>query len=194
MDLQVGLRKKDPAAGARMVPAENFLGFTHICGSIHKTGRFTVMRKTIGKRMAAKLKGIAQAHARAHSGYRRMAAGSRAGLLYLPRCAGELFAVAVVRHDVARSWWQAVRRRGQHVLRREVFDRIVAQYLPTPVILHPYPLERFSVKHPRQEPCALTLTSARTGPCGGCRATGIPTAISGELSVRRIKNAETDGY
>ena len=36
----------------------NFLGFTHICGSIHKTGRFTVMRKTIGKRMAAKLKAI----------------------------------------------------------------------------------------------------------------------------------------
>src|SRR5258706_7987532 len=36
----------------------NFLGFTHICGSIHKTGKFTVVRKTIGKRMAAKLKNI----------------------------------------------------------------------------------------------------------------------------------------
>jgi len=36
----------------------NFLGFTHICGVIHKTGRFTVKRKTVGKRMAAKLKAI----------------------------------------------------------------------------------------------------------------------------------------
>ena len=33
----------------------NFLGFTHICGTIYKTGRFTVRRKTVGKRMAAKL-------------------------------------------------------------------------------------------------------------------------------------------
>ena len=36
----------------------NFLGFTHICGTSHKTGYFTVQRKTIGKRMAAKLKDI----------------------------------------------------------------------------------------------------------------------------------------
>jgi len=34
----------------------NFLGFTHICGTNHKTGKFTVHRKTIGRRMAARLK------------------------------------------------------------------------------------------------------------------------------------------
>src|SRR5215472_7971046 len=34
----------------------DFLGFKHICGTVYKTGRFTVRRKTIGKRMAAKLK------------------------------------------------------------------------------------------------------------------------------------------
>jgi RNA-directed DNA polymerase len=38
----------------------NFLGFTHICGKNHKTGYFMVYRKTIGKRMAAKLKDIRQ--------------------------------------------------------------------------------------------------------------------------------------
>src|SRR5581483_5490302 len=36
----------------------NFLGITHICGTHHKTGKFTVKRQTIGKRMAAKLKEI----------------------------------------------------------------------------------------------------------------------------------------
>jgi group II intron reverse transcriptase/maturase len=36
----------------------NFLGFTHICGTNHQTGNFVVHRKTIGKRMAAKLKDI----------------------------------------------------------------------------------------------------------------------------------------
>jgi len=30
-----------------------------------------------------------------------------------------------------------------------VFDRIVAQHLPAPAILHPYPLERFCATHPR---------------------------------------------
>ncbi|HWO30305.1 MAG TPA: reverse transcriptase domain-containing protein, partial [Candidatus Acidoferrum sp.] len=34
----------------------DFLGFTHICGKTRKTGRFTVTRKTIRKRLAAKLK------------------------------------------------------------------------------------------------------------------------------------------
>jgi RNA-directed DNA polymerase len=38
----------------------NFLGFTHICGKNHKTGYFMVYRKTIGKRMAAKLKEVRQ--------------------------------------------------------------------------------------------------------------------------------------
>src|SRR5436190_768602 len=45
----------------------NFLGFTHICGTSHKTGYFTVHRRTIGKRMAAKLKEIrAQLRKRMH--------------------------------------------------------------------------------------------------------------------------------
>jgi RNA-directed DNA polymerase len=35
-----------------------FLGFTHICGATYRTGKFTIHRKTIGKRMAAKLKEI----------------------------------------------------------------------------------------------------------------------------------------
>ena len=35
----------------------NFLGFTHICSTSRK-GRFIVKRKTMGKRMAAKLKSI----------------------------------------------------------------------------------------------------------------------------------------
>jgi len=36
----------------------NFLGFTHICGTPHETGYFTVHRRTIGKRMAAKLQDL----------------------------------------------------------------------------------------------------------------------------------------
>jgi hypothetical protein len=33
----------------------DFLGFRHLCGTTRKTGRFIVKRKTIRKRLAAKL-------------------------------------------------------------------------------------------------------------------------------------------
>jgi len=36
----------------------NFLGFTHICGRTRRTGRFIVKRKTIPKRLSAKLKDL----------------------------------------------------------------------------------------------------------------------------------------
>ena len=57
-------RKRD---GKRKPESFDFLGFTHICSTIHQTGRFTVKRKTIGKRMAAKRKDIkAQLRRRMH--------------------------------------------------------------------------------------------------------------------------------
>jgi RNA-directed DNA polymerase len=131
----------------------NFLGFTHICGSIRKTGKFTVMRKTIGKRMAAKLKTIkAELRKRMHEPIRDTGEWLRAvvrGYFNYQAVPGNFPRLRSFRHDVIRSWWQAVRRRGQRTLSREVFDRIVTELLPAAAILHPYPLERFSAKHPR---------------------------------------------
>jgi RNA-directed DNA polymerase len=49
-------RKRD---GAGKPETFNILGFTHICSTIHKSGKFTVKRKTVGKRMTAKLQDIA---------------------------------------------------------------------------------------------------------------------------------------
>jgi RNA-directed DNA polymerase len=48
-------RKRD---GAGKPETFNFLGFTHICGTIWTSGKFTVHRKTVGKRMTAKLKDL----------------------------------------------------------------------------------------------------------------------------------------
>jgi hypothetical protein len=49
-------RKRD---GAGKPETFNFLGFTHICFTSWKSGKFTVKRKTVGKRMMAKLRSIA---------------------------------------------------------------------------------------------------------------------------------------
>jgi hypothetical protein len=47
----------------------NFLGFTHLCGTQHRTGRFTIHRRTMGKRLAAKLKDIhGELRRRMHAG------------------------------------------------------------------------------------------------------------------------------
>jgi len=131
----------------------NFLGFTHICGTIHKTGRFTVKRKTVGKRMAAKLKAIkVELRRRMHEPIQVIGEWLRAvvrGFFNYHAVPGNFPRLRSFRQDVIRHWWHAVRRRGQRSLRRAEFDRIVAQYLPTPAILHPYPLERFCAKHPR---------------------------------------------
>ena len=45
--------------GAGKPETFNFLGFTHICSTIHKSGKLTVKRKTAGKRMTAKLRDVA---------------------------------------------------------------------------------------------------------------------------------------
>jgi group II intron reverse transcriptase/maturase len=131
----------------------NFLGFTHICGSTHKTGRFAVMRKTIGKRMAAKLKAIkAELRKRMHEPIKDTGEWLRTvvrGYYNYYAVPGNFPRMRSFRHDVIRSWWQAVRRRSQRALRREAFDRIVALYIPAARIVHPYPLERFCAKHPR---------------------------------------------
>ena len=131
----------------------NFLGFTHICGTIHKTGRFTVMRKTIGKRMAAKLKSIkADLRRRMHEPIKDTGEWLRSkvqGYFNYHAVPGNFPRLRSFRHDVIRSWWQAVRRRGQRPLKRAAFERIVAQYIPAAKILHLYPMERFDAIHPR---------------------------------------------
>ena len=46
--------------GAGKPETFDFLGFTHICGKNRKTGSFEVRRKTVGKRLAKKLRDIKQ--------------------------------------------------------------------------------------------------------------------------------------
>jgi hypothetical protein len=51
-------------SGAGKPETFDYLGFTHICGTIWKSGKFTVKRKTVGKRMTGKLKAVKAAQAR----------------------------------------------------------------------------------------------------------------------------------
>ena len=70
----------------------NFLGFTHLCGTTRKTGRFIVKRQSIRKRLSAKLHALkAELRHRWHVPVmpRAVVALGRAGLVQLPRGAGQ---------------------------------------------------------------------------------------------------------
>ncbi len=71
----------------------DFLGFTHMCGKTRKSGAFVVRRKTVAKRMRAKLQAIkaaaSAADARTAEGHGQVARDGRARLLSIPCGAGQ---------------------------------------------------------------------------------------------------------
>jgi hypothetical protein len=95
----------------------HFLGFTHICGTNHKTGKFTVHRKTIGKRMAARLKEMrAKLRRRMHASPKetgKWLAQVVRGYFQYHAIPGNWARLAAYRNDVLRMWFQTLRRRSQ---------------------------------------------------------------------------------
>ena len=59
-------------------------------------------------------------------------------------------ALSAFRHYVTDLWRRTLRRRSQKsVFTWERMTKLVADWLPPPRILHPWPDERFDVRHPR---------------------------------------------
>ena len=131
----------------------NFLGFTHICGTNYKTSKFTVHRKTIGKRMAAKLRDIrVQLRKRMHarvSGTAKWLQQVVRGYFQYHAIPGNVARLQAFRREVVRSWIQALRCRSQrHRMSWERFNASLDPLLPPVQILQPYPDVRFAAKYP----------------------------------------------
>jgi hypothetical protein len=59
------------------------------------------------------------------------------------------------RYHVIDLWRRTLRRRSQkHRMTWQQIGTLADQWLPKPRILHPWPSQRFTVKHPRWEPYA----------------------------------------
>jgi RNA-directed DNA polymerase len=130
-----------------------FLGFTFICGK-SRQGRFLLKRKTRGDRMRAKLKDIkVELRRRMHWSIPEQGKWLRqivTGHFAYYAVPTNSRALSTFRHRVTDLWRCTLRRRSQ----RDGFtwDRITklaGDWLPMPRILHPWPDERFAVKHPR---------------------------------------------
>jgi len=131
----------------------NFLGFTHICGTNHKTGNFALHRKTMSKRMAAKLKDIkAKLRVRMHhqiGGTVKWLQQVVRGYFQYHAVPGNLQRMATFRREVTRLWYRTLRRRSQRSrLSWERFYERLGSQLPPIQVLHPYPNARFDAKYP----------------------------------------------
>jgi len=144
----------------------NFLGFTHICGRSRR-GRFLLKRKTRRDRMRTTLRALKGElrqcmHQPLHEQGTWLGQVVRGYFAYhaIPTNADRLGAF---RHDVVALWRRALRRRSQKDgTTWSRIERLSAEFIPLPRILHPWPDRRFLVKHPRWEP------SARIGPARFC--------------------------
>jgi RNA-directed DNA polymerase len=143
-----------------------FLGFTFICGR-SRQGRFLLKRKTRRDRMRARLKDIKEGlRRRRHQSipeqghWLRQVLEGYYGHHAVPT---NLPALSAFRTHVLHLWRRSLERRSQRAgMTWERIVRIAKDWLPRPRILHPWPNQRFAVKHPRWEP------DARIGPVRIC--------------------------
>jgi group II intron reverse transcriptase/maturase len=136
----------------------DFLGFTFIC-SRSRRGNFLLRRKSRRDRMQAKLAEVkGELKRRMHQPIPQQGEWLRQGITgyfayhAVPTNSRSL---QTFRDCVMKLWRRSLRRRGQRDKTTwERIKRLADDYLPKPRVLHPWPEQRFAVRHPRWEPYA----------------------------------------
>ena len=139
--------------GERKPETFDFLGLTHISGR-DRNGNFALKRKTIAKRMRAKLQVIKQElRRRMHDPVAQTGKWLQSvvqGYLNYHAVPGNLQRLHVFCERVTRFWRWALHRRSQkHRPNWARIHQLVERWLPRPRVLHPYPDARFAATHPR---------------------------------------------
>jgi hypothetical protein len=132
----------------------NFLGFTHCCGTTRQ-GAFTIKRKSIAKRMRAKLQAIKQQlRERMHAAVVQTGRWLRTvvqGWFNYHAVPGNIRSLNAFRTQVQHLWLRILRKRSQKGRNWswERMNRLARTWLPKAQILHPYPSTRLIVINPR---------------------------------------------
>jgi group II intron reverse transcriptase/maturase len=132
----------------------NFLGLTHICGKTRK-GAFTIKRKSISKKMRAKLQEIKTQLLRClHGDVKDTGRWLRQvvqGWFNYHAVPGNFPSLNRFRTAVTRLWLRTLRRRSQRgrVWNWNRMQSLCQRWLPKPRILHLYPNQRLIVTHSR---------------------------------------------
>lgn len=128
----------------------DFLGFTHISGKT-RSGDFMLRRRTIAKRMRAKLHEVRlELQRRRHRPIPEQGAWLGAvvrGYFAYHAVPTNIDKLDSFRTEVTRTWQRALRRRGQRD--RTNWARmhdLANRWIPRPRVLHPWPQKRFDVR------------------------------------------------
>jgi group II intron reverse transcriptase/maturase len=126
----------------------NFLGFTHTCGTTRK-GWFTVLRRTMRKRMQAKLAALKEElRRRMHlpveeqGAYLRSVVAGHVRYFGVPNNGAS---IGLFREVTGWLWWRVLKRRGQrHRLPWHRMKHLIDRWLPPARICHPWPSQRLA--------------------------------------------------
>jgi len=159
-------RRTVSSAGSQNRRPYNFLGFTFICGK-SREGKFLILRNSRRDRVRAKLKEIKkELRWRMHDTTAEQGRWLKqvvTGFFNYHAVPTNRRTIAAFRHHVTDLWRRTLKKRSQKdPTTWQRIDRLAAEFLPAPRILHPWPDDRFLVNHPRWKP------SARIGPARFC--------------------------
>jgi group II intron reverse transcriptase/maturase len=135
-----------------------FLGFVLLCGKSRR-GKFLIKRKSRRDRMRLRLKAIKEELRQ------RMHRPIPETGNWLKQVVSGFFAYHAVptngpalgafRYHVTLLWYRSLLRRSQRArVGWPRMRKLADEFIPKPRILHPWPSDRFTVKHPRWEPSA----------------------------------------
>jgi group II intron reverse transcriptase/maturase len=132
----------------------DFLGFTHICGKMRTTGKFLVQRKSVSKRLRAKLQQVkTELHRRWHEPVPEVGEWLGRvvqGWFNYHAVPGNLPSLQRFRSQVIWLWLRTLRRRSQRGrMSWTRFKPYIDAWIPRARILHPPSALRFDAKHPR---------------------------------------------
>jgi RNA-directed DNA polymerase len=129
---------------------------THICAKT-RNGRFTLKRKTISKRMQAKLREVKTSlmrrrHLPIPEQGQWLASVVRGHCAYYA-VPGNSDAIIAFRTQATRHWCRALRRRSQRSrLDWKRMNRLAIRWLPPARVTHPYPDARFDARTQGRSP------------------------------------------
>jgi RNA-directed DNA polymerase len=131
----------------------NFLGFTFICAKTRRGG-FLLHRKSRGDRMRAKLQEIQEElRRRRHQSIPLQGEWLRSvvsGYFNYHAVPTNSRALGAFHYHIRRLWLRTLQRRSQRDGSTwQRIEKLAADWLPKPRILHPWPRERFAVRHQR---------------------------------------------
>jgi group II intron reverse transcriptase/maturase len=138
--------------GKRKPETFTFLGFTHICSVNISDGKYKILRLTSKKRMRDTLARIKMfLSIKMHEDIADVGQWLKKvvqGYYNYYAVHDNLGRLAQFRYVLCRIWHRILCRRSQRGrMSWETFNTVARPWIPVPIVLHPYPTQRFCAKH-----------------------------------------------